>query len=70
MEIYLAEDLTKVEARPEHDEKITIRILPLSAVLKLIRIGEIRDAKSVSGILFYASFVAAKHGSAPSAKRG
>ena len=62
MEIYLAEGLTKVPARPEDDEKITVRILPLAEALKWVRNGTIRDAKSVSGILYYASFVAAKRG--------
>jgi ADP-ribose pyrophosphatase len=69
MEIYLAEGLTKVPACPEDDEKITVRILPLAEALKWIRSGKIRDAKSVSGILYYASFVAAKRGLSRKAKR-
>jgi len=57
MEIYLATGLTKGAARPEDDEKITVRILTLREALAWIRSGKIRDAKSVAGILFYATFV-------------
>lgn len=61
MEIYLATGLTKGVARPEDDEKITVRILPLREALSWIRRGKIRDAKSVAGILFYAQFLAGKN---------
>jgi ADP-ribose pyrophosphatase len=60
MEIFLAEGLTKGDAHPEEDEKITVKIVPLTEALKWIRTGKIRDAKSVSGILYYAHFVARK----------
>jgi ADP-ribose pyrophosphatase len=60
MEIFLAEGLTKGDAHPEEDEKITVKIIPLTEALKWIRTGKIRDAKSVSGILYYAHFVARK----------
>jgi ADP-ribose pyrophosphatase len=60
MEIFLAEGLTKGNAHPEEDEKITVRIVPLTEALKWIRSGKICDAKSVSGILYYAHFVARK----------
>jgi ADP-ribose pyrophosphatase len=60
MEIFLAEGLTKGDAHPEEDEKITVEIVPLTEALKWIRSGKIRDAKSVSGILYYAHFVARK----------
>ena len=58
MEIYLATGLSKVEARPEDDEKITQKIVALNEALSWIRSHKIRDAKSVSGILYYARFVA------------
>jgi len=58
MEVYLAEGLTKVKAAPEDDEKITNRIITLHEAKRWIRTGKIIDAKSVSGILFYANFVA------------
>ena len=60
MEIYLATGLTKGQANPEEDEKITVKVLPLKEALRWIRQGKIRDAKSVSGILYYAQFVAKK----------
>ncbi len=55
MEIFLATGLTKGAAHPEADEKITSRILTLREAEQWIRTGKIRDAKSVSGILFYAT---------------
>jgi ADP-ribose pyrophosphatase len=60
MEIYLAQGLKKGTARPEDDEKITNRILTLAETLRWIRSNKIRDSKSVSGILYYAAFVARK----------
>jgi ADP-ribose pyrophosphatase len=60
MEIFLATGLTKGLARPEDDEKITSRILTLREAERWIRTGKIRDSKSVSGILYYARFVARK----------
>lgn len=58
MVIFVARGLSKVKPRPEDDEKITPRIIPLATALRWIRAGKIRDAKSVSGILYYANFVA------------
>ena len=56
MDIFVAEGLTKGQSRPEDDEKITQRIFRLPEILRLIRSGKIRDAKTISGILFYATF--------------
>lgn len=58
MDIYLAEGLTKGNARPEDDEKITQKIVTLREAEAWIRSGKIRDSKSVAGILFYSRFVA------------
>jgi ADP-ribose pyrophosphatase len=58
MEIFLAEGLTKGIARPEHDEKITQRIFTLREAEERIRSGEITDAKSIAGILYYSRFAA------------
>lgn len=58
MVIYLAHDLIKGKPRPEDDEKITSRVLPLATAEMWIKSGKICDAKSVAGILFYARFVA------------
>ena len=60
MIIFLAEGLTRGKATPEEDEKITQRIMTLRDAEKWIRTGNIRDAKSIAGILFYSNFLAAK----------
>jgi ADP-ribose pyrophosphatase len=60
MVIFLAEGLTKGEANPEDDEKIETRILTLREVERWIRSGKIRDAKTISGLLYYAAFVRRK----------
>ena len=64
MVIFLAEGLTKGKPNPEDDEKIEARILSLSEIERWIRSGKIRDAKSVSGLLYYAAFAPKrkKHG--------
>jgi len=56
MEIFLAQGLQKGTARPEDDERITVQILTLREAKAWIRSGKIRDAKSIAGILYYASF--------------
>jgi ADP-ribose pyrophosphatase len=58
MEIFLAQGLTKGVATPEEDEKITQRIFALPKIKQWIRAGRIRDSKSVSGLLYYAEFIA------------
>jgi ADP-ribose pyrophosphatase len=58
MDIFLAEGLTKGEAQPEDDEKITQRIVTLQEAERWIKTGKICDSKSVAGILYYARFVA------------
>jgi ADP-ribose pyrophosphatase len=60
MEIFLAQGLTKGMARPEADEKITLQILTLAEAKTWIRSGKICDAKSIAGILYYASFAQVK----------
>ena len=69
MEIYLAEDLTKGNAKPEEDEKITTRILTLAEAENWISSGKIVDSKTVSGVLYYAKFVAGKRRKSVSGKR-
>jgi ADP-ribose pyrophosphatase len=62
MVIFVAEGLTKGKARPEDDEKITPRIVTLREAEEWIVSGKIRDAKTVAGILFYATFLAGRGG--------
>ena len=49
--IYLARDLVEGRLPGDEDEDITVERVPLSEVDRLIRIGEIQDAKSVAGLL-------------------
>jgi ADP-ribose pyrophosphatase len=56
MVVFLAEGLTKGKANPEDDEKISARIVKVKDALAWIRSGKIRDAKTISGVLFYAQF--------------
>lgn len=58
MDIFLAEGLTKGEARPEDDEKITAKIVTLAEAERWIKSGKIRDSKTTAGILYYARFIA------------
>ena len=58
MVVFLAEGLVKGQARPEDDEKISQRAIPLSEAEDWIRAGKIKDAKTVAGILYYSKFAA------------
>jgi hypothetical protein len=58
MFILLAEKLTPGKAQPEADEHITSCAFSKSALLKMIRRGRLRDAKSVAGILYYLRLLA------------
>ena len=60
MDIFVAEGLSKVTARPEDDEKITRRIFTLAEALRWVRSGQIRDSKTIAGVLYYAASVARK----------
>ncbi len=60
MVIFLAEGLTKGTASPEDDEKIEARILTLREASHWIHSGKIRDAKTISGLLYYAAFARRK----------
>lgn len=53
MQVYLAEELTSGEAKPDEDEFIEHRMIPLSQALEWIDAGRIVDAKSIAAILTY-----------------
>jgi ADP-ribose pyrophosphatase len=57
MYILLAEGLTPGEAQPEEDEKIISRAYKASELREMIRRGQLCDAKSVAGILYYLAFL-------------
>lgn len=48
MTVFLARGLRQGKPQPEDDEKITVRFLPLTAVLKMIDTGCIQDAKTMA----------------------
>jgi ADP-ribose pyrophosphatase len=49
--IYLARDLQPVPRRPDHDEEIEVVVLPFEKACEMIFTLEIRDAKTVIGLL-------------------
>jgi ADP-ribose pyrophosphatase len=58
MYILLAEGLTPGEAEPEEDEKITAKAFTRRELEHRMRRGQLHDAKSVAGILYYWRFLA------------
>jgi len=57
MFILLAEGLTAGEAEPEEDEKIISRVYNRKQLEVMIRTGKLRDAKSITGILYFFRFL-------------
>jgi ADP-ribose pyrophosphatase len=55
MVIYLARGLRAGKAQPEEDELISVKFWPLSAALRMIERHVIRDAKTITGLLWLAS---------------
>ena len=60
MHILLAENLTAGEAQPEEDERITAKAFEPVTLERMIRQNELRDAKSIAGLLYYFRFLAGK----------
>lgn len=58
MYILLAEGLTAGEATPEEDERIEAKAFTKKEVEKMIEGNEIRDAKTIAGVLYYLRFLA------------
>jgi ADP-ribose pyrophosphatase len=54
MQIFLAEDLTLGDAKPEEDERIDLYLVSLSELLRLIDAGAILDGKTLVGVQYYA----------------
>lgn len=54
MALYIATDLMRGTARPEEDEFISKRFFPLSAAIRMVNAGKIKDAKTIAGILWLA----------------
>jgi ADP-ribose pyrophosphatase len=51
MYAYLAKDLVPSRLAADDDESINVERLPLSRIPKLIRVGEIQDAKTIAALL-------------------
>ena len=52
MSVFLATDLTAGKAQPEADEVIHLRLVPLPRALQMVLNRTIRDAKTISSILW------------------
>jgi ADP-ribose pyrophosphatase len=60
MIVFLAEGLVAGDAHPEEDERIELRLVKLSEVLKMIEKGRILDGKTLTSVLLYARQLAGK----------
>lgn len=49
--IYLARELKAVESRPDFDEELEVIYLPFDRACEMIYSGEIKDAKTIIGLL-------------------
>jgi ADP-ribose pyrophosphatase len=58
MFVLLAEGLTQGEAQPEEDEKIVVRAYTRRELESMVRRGQLHDAKSIAGLLYYFRFLA------------
>jgi ADP-ribose pyrophosphatase len=57
MWLLLAEGLTAGEAQPEEDEKLDVKAYTEKQLRSMIKKGELQDAKSIAGILYYLTFL-------------
>jgi len=60
MNIFLARGLTQGKARPEDDERITVRFFPLKQAVRMVMTGKIADAKTIAAILWLEKKLAQK----------
>jgi ADP-ribose pyrophosphatase len=56
MYVFTAYDLQHSETALEEGEDITVHAVALEEAVEMIRDGQIQDAKTVAGLLYYASF--------------
>lgn len=56
MAVYLARGLHPGPARPEADEVIAQRLVPLSQAVQMVMRGRIRDAKTMTSILWLSEY--------------
>lgn len=55
MSLFVAEGLVRGKAQPEEDEFITKRLFPVSAAVRMVNRGVIKDAKTIAGVLWLAA---------------
>lgn len=60
MFLLLAEGVRPGKAEPEEDEKLLVAAYSPKQLKQMIQAGTLKDAKSIAGLLYYFSFVAAK----------
>jgi ADP-ribose pyrophosphatase len=61
MSVYLATGLRAGKAQPEADEVIQQRMVPLAAAVRMVLRGTIRDAKTISSVLWLDHQIANNH---------
>jgi ADP-ribose pyrophosphatase len=57
MYVVLAEGVTQGEAHPEEDERIEAKAFSRSELEKMLQNGVLRDAKTISSLLYYFQFM-------------
>jgi ADP-ribose pyrophosphatase len=70
MSVYLATDLRAGKAQPEADEVIQKRMVPLSSAVRMVLSGTIRDAKTISSVLWLDHQVTNKYDHRSAQQRG
>ncbi len=69
MFLLLASDVVEGEASPEEDEKIISAIYEPAKLEQMIARGELRDAKSIAGLLYYFRFMSSTKTKQKASKR-
>lgn len=54
--LYVVRGLKKAEAKPDMDENIRLKTVTIGEALQLIERGEIKDGKTIAGLLYYRNF--------------
>jgi ADP-ribose pyrophosphatase len=65
MSVFLATGLRKGVAQPEDDEVIYLRLVPLPTAVRMVTAGTIRDAKTISSVLWLRCIGASGKGKLP-----
>ena len=58
LHIYIATGLKPGKTRPDDDEFLNTRIIPLKQAYKMITQGKITDSKTIIALLYYRAFIA------------